>query len=1002
MALTKIPASLLDTSGGLDLQGNITLGDNEQIQLGNSTDLAIYHDGSNSYIAENGTGDLYIKATNLILGESSGEQYLVAYANGSVTLYHDNNPKIATSSTGATVTGNLAVTGDLDITGNVNSYNVTDLDVTDQTITLGAGQTEANSGGSGIIIDGSNASLLWNETNSQFDINNALNVSSASTDVARFVSAGSYIFVALDNATRDWALSAGSSFGIYDKDASATRLTIDASGNVGIGTGLPQELLHLSATTPAFRLEGGSRSYQQYVSGTNFIIRDVTATANRITLDASGNVGIGTSSPADKLEVYGDGADTTIRIHEDAGTHIARLHLRRGSNDAYIENDGGLRLRTESTLTGVAPFNIINNGNVGIGTSSPLVNLHVNGTNASIGVLGTPKADWYTTAYNGLQVADGLTLWGRANDSHMSGNYYVKDVSGVAKDSYINNGYAHDLWFDNASGDLKYRNAASGSANGEITSFPTRLVIKNNGNVGIGTTAPSKSLSVKAPSGSNGGIDVFHNNGNKVAELVHHGSGDEGRLSLYDGGTGTVQLHGETGQPSYINSGNVGIGTSSPAAKLAFGGLGQIWVNNDASNPFGLDTAPGELRLFTGNSNSYQMKFGKMATDGTTFTSHLTIGDDGSNRGNVGIGTTSPEALLHLKSTVNTTGPSLIFENTNNGQTMNIDYYNNGGAVQSRIQYAEGPAAWYFQPNVSTADSALTIHYDATVDAGGTPSGSVRTHGVVVSDDHRNGLLGTTLGDTQRVFGLHSKSQNQDFLTFRTRRITGGQSGWNHAVWDITRDIDNTSNLYKYLTFGIGELVVNDESTNLDFRVESDDSTKMLVVDAGANTVYIGDTNADTGAHFSIQNPRDKHHLSMGSAPNSAISATGQANYAEGVVSIPNVSAGTVLSIPHTSQPNLWRPTYIELMFVSGEYNRTAGFGGYAKVSYSMLTYLANVVTVDVGGNVASVSTSGMNLLINFTSGYASGLSNHEGVQMHYRIMSRTPDYFQAWNATLN
>jgi len=43
------------------------------------------------------------------------------------------------------------------------------------------------------------------------------------------------------------------------------------------------------------------------------------------------------------------------------------------------------------------------------------------------------------------------------------------------------------------------------------------------------------------------------------------------------------------------------------------------------------------------------MKFGKMATDGTTFTSHLTIGDDGSNRGNVGIGTDSPAHPLSVQ-----------------------------------------------------------------------------------------------------------------------------------------------------------------------------------------------------------------------------------------------------------------------------------------------------------------------------------------------------------------
>jgi len=88
--------------------------------------------------------------------------------------------------------------------------------------------------------------------------------------------------------------------------------------------------------------------------------------------------------------------------------------------------------------------------------------------------------------------------------------------------------------------------------------------------------------------------------------------------------------------------------------------------------------------------------------------------------GNVGIGTTDPSALLHLKSTANAAGPNLIFENTNNAQSMNIDYWNNGGAVQSRIQYAEGPASWNFIPNVSTGASALHIAYNGNVGIGTT------------------------------------------------------------------------------------------------------------------------------------------------------------------------------------------------------------------------------------------------------------------------------------------
>ena len=65
----------------------------------------------------------------------------------------------------------LALSGDLNITGDVNSVSVTDLDVTDKTITLGKGQTESNSGSSGIIIDGSSASMLWDESNDEFDFN---------------------------------------------------------------------------------------------------------------------------------------------------------------------------------------------------------------------------------------------------------------------------------------------------------------------------------------------------------------------------------------------------------------------------------------------------------------------------------------------------------------------------------------------------------------------------------------------------------------------------------------------------------------------------------------------------------------------------------------------------------------------------------------------------------------------------------------------------------------
>ncbi len=171
MALTKIPASLLDKSS------NIDFADDEQLRFGDSNDLKMFHNSSGPYnILQSFTSnELRIEANgNIKLMTNNGDDMVVCNKNGAVQIYYDDSKKIETSSAGATVTGTLTVTGDLDITGDINSSSVNDLDVVDKTITLGKGQTEANSGGSGIVIDGSSASMLWDESNGEFDFNNPL------------------------------------------------------------------------------------------------------------------------------------------------------------------------------------------------------------------------------------------------------------------------------------------------------------------------------------------------------------------------------------------------------------------------------------------------------------------------------------------------------------------------------------------------------------------------------------------------------------------------------------------------------------------------------------------------------------------------------------------------------------------------------------------------------------------------------------------------------------
>ena len=125
--LTGINTDLVsDTSpqlgGDLASNGNnILIADtsgtgNNRLKFGDSGDLAIYHDGTNSYLAhESGTGDLILNtdSTCSINPNGGGHYGLRVITNGSVELYEAGNKKFETTSGGATVTGSLTATDHL-------------------------------------------------------------------------------------------------------------------------------------------------------------------------------------------------------------------------------------------------------------------------------------------------------------------------------------------------------------------------------------------------------------------------------------------------------------------------------------------------------------------------------------------------------------------------------------------------------------------------------------------------------------------------------------------------------------------------------------------------------------------------------------------------------------------------------------------------------------------------------------------------------------------------
>ena len=95
-------------SAGVLVSGNVYANDNNKFIAGTHNDLQIYHDGSNSYIQDAGTGVLIVKTNALAVKNAAGDENLLyAQENVGVELFYDNSKKFETQNLGVTVTGGV-------------------------------------------------------------------------------------------------------------------------------------------------------------------------------------------------------------------------------------------------------------------------------------------------------------------------------------------------------------------------------------------------------------------------------------------------------------------------------------------------------------------------------------------------------------------------------------------------------------------------------------------------------------------------------------------------------------------------------------------------------------------------------------------------------------------------------------------------------------------------------------------------------------------------------
>ena len=286
--------------------------DNSKAIFGAGSDLQIYHDGNHSYIEDAGTGSIKIKVGDFRVENASGNN-LIKGVGDVATLHHAGSEKLATTSTGLDVTGTVTATAALEVSSGVPYIDWTDTATTDE-------DTRA---------------ITYNGDFYIGTINDA-----KTTTKKRFL---------IDHSTGD--------ISFYEDTGTTAKLFWDASAeSLGIGTASPSAKLTLNDSGQQvgidFKEAGTTRAHIEYDGtipalelGTNGAANVVLKTSNteRMRIDSSGNASIGTGSNFGKLRVE----DTGWSSGSPYGT-VAYI-LGGDVNDA---NWGHLLISQSGTATG--------------------------------------------------------------------------------------------------------------------------------------------------------------------------------------------------------------------------------------------------------------------------------------------------------------------------------------------------------------------------------------------------------------------------------------------------------------------------------------------------------------------------------------------------------------------------------------------------------------------------------------------------------------------------
>ncbi|MFA5886350.1 MAG: hypothetical protein WC863_01065 [Patescibacteria group bacterium] len=701
-------------------------------------------------------------------------------------------------------------------------------------------------------------------------------------------------------------------FKITDATGTAAYLDVNASGNVGIGTASPQSKLHVSedsGTGGSIQVTRvGQYSSILYGSDLNF---DRASTAyitasnaagalslrtggynNRLTILSGGNIGIGTANPAKLLNLYASSTSPTELLIENSGSNgFTSASIILKGNGPSISSEGiynwsptyssgsgwyfgrpyggdGFSVNYQTGVFNAntanvsrSLFYITSAGNVGVGTTTPAAKLEVAaitgysilGGSQKIGNVASPTANsdvatlgWVNSAIS--SATGSITLWGGTTGGNIwslnSGNVGIGITNPTAKlelEVNVGNGNSYDiLKFSGNSGDygglwLKsewnsgqqsrigfYGTSSTYRGIGFATNGATtpNVYINESGNVGIGTTTPAYKLEVLGTLNlpTNNAIRFDSTNNNAPWYIRNSGTG----MSTLSFGIGAIQNSND--KIVFSSSGYLGVGTSTPVAKLNVDN-GDISVTNSAAagatreisvsqvNAGGgwataIGAAPGVSYLRSIQGDPLQLR------SGTTTLMYL------MGNGNIGIGTTAPAAKLEVAAS---SGYSIL------GGNQKI------GNVASPTANSDVATLGWVNSAISSATGSITLW-------GGTTGGNIWSLnsgnvGIGTSAPGYKLDMQNVAINGQTLLNLETVGEN----SARLLRLAGtAQAGINFTNTEVNRD-----DYELYNNYGTFQLY-NTTDSRVDIQVTSGGN---VLLSQSAGNVGIGTTTPATNLH---------------------------------------------------------------------------------------------------------------------------------------------------------